>query len=72
MPAPGVAWYYHRARPKTWTRVPGFTGPVCMQAQGLLPIMRANHNRLIILKTALADECGDALLNTWAIGNKGG
>jgi hypothetical protein len=34
--------------------------------------MRANHNRLIILKTALADECGDALLNTWAIGNKGG
>jgi hypothetical protein len=43
-----------------------------MQAQGLLPIMRANHNHLIILKTALPDECGDALLNTWAIGNKGG
>jgi hypothetical protein len=34
--------------------------------------MRSNHNRLIILKTALPDKCGDALLNTWAIGNKGG
>jgi hypothetical protein len=34
--------------------------------------MGANHNRLIILKTTLPDKFGDALLNTWAMGDKGG
>ena len=34
--------------------------------------MRANHHRLIILKTALSNAGGDTLLNPWAIGNKGG
>ena len=33
--------------------------------------MRSNHNRLILLKTALIDQCGDALFNTVAIGDKG-
>jgi hypothetical protein len=34
--------------------------------------MRSNHHRLIILKTALPDKGGDALLNPWAMGEKGG
>jgi hypothetical protein len=34
--------------------------------------MRSDNNRLVILKTALLDEVGNARLNTWAMGDKGG
>jgi hypothetical protein len=37
-----------------------------------LHIIRANYYRLVILKTALLEECGDALLNPGAVGDKGG
>jgi hypothetical protein len=35
-------------------------------------IMRSHHHRLIMLKTPLPDEVGNELLNTLAIGDKGG
>ena len=43
-----------------------------LQAPGLSHIMRAHHNRLIILKTALSEEVGDTRINTGAMGDKGG
>jgi hypothetical protein len=47
MPAHGVAWHYHRTSPETWTRFPGFPGPVCMKVHGLSHILRAHRHRLV-------------------------
>ena len=52
--------------------MPGCIGPVVLPAPGLSPIIRAHHHRLLILKTALPDEGGEARLNTGAMGDKGG
>jgi hypothetical protein len=54
------------------THVPAIAFSLCCQDISPRHIMRSHHNRCILLKTALPDKCGDALLNTLAIGDKGG